>query len=252
MKTPIFILILSVALRSFAQEIPGDARGTTTDSSKVDVAAVCEHFEYFKNLNKVLCAAAEQVRSTSTPIMIDKSIACIYPVVREDARVCPKEELEALNLPDIPFLDDDLPMWPTGKAPLLTKVNGKALNAALPLHASFFSDEFALESSCNSQDGDLKKTDRILCAPFVADLALDVAGTYNGDPRDLVIERLKNQIQKLEAELSHPEPAAEAVVVPEEPQAVPEVSGTSPATEDIAPAEEVKDKPKTLKVYGNE
>ncbi len=236
MKLSIFVLLLLATLNAGAQSEAG-----ASDAFKVDVYQVCQHFEDFKKLNIVLCAAAEQLRATSAPLKIDKELACIYPSLRDDERVCPANELEKMELPEVPFLKGELPVWPVGQEPVLLKVNGKALNTTLPMHSSFFNDEFDLATSCNSQDGDLRKTDRILCAPFVADLALADAGRYDGDPRDLIIARLKKQIQKIEAELAKPEPVVEQTTEVNDRRTKDDVSTVPPES-----------KPKQLKVYGLE
>jgi hypothetical protein len=260
MKTLISILLLLITQNAIAF----DEQGSASNSSQldVDVAVVCEYHTKFKDLNKVLCAAAEEVRATPQPIMIEKVLACLYPTVRDDLRLCSQEEVEKMDLPFIPFLEGELPYWPDDMEPVLLKVNGRALNTVLPMHSSFFNDEFSLEASCASEDGDLRKTDRILCAPFVAELPLDDAGKYDGDPRDLIIDRLKKQISKLEKELATPEPVVAPKIVVEEPQepqemltpmgeAKPEdVPTVDKKTKDDTAEAPVKEKPKPLKVYG--
>jgi len=191
------ILGFSVVASANYERTPQNA----TRGSEIDIAVICEYYSEFKGYNKVLCAAAQQVRDTTAPLYMPKELACLYPTIRSDRRVCSAAEVAAMELPEIPFIEGDLPYWPQDLQPVVEVVNGKAMNEALPMHEALFSNEFPVASYCIEETGTLKKTDRILCAPYVQDLALANASKVDGDPRDILIRRLKAKIDALEIEL---------------------------------------------------
>lgn len=161
-----FSLLLLNSPSSFAND------KSTVDPLQTDADVVCQYYPEFKRLNKVLCAYASQFRERDNDkVMISKRLACLYPSVRGDARICPHNELDDLNLPKLPYLLN-APVWPKNLDPVLKAVNGKALNEALPMDSAFHSTEYPLDSVCISKDGKLKATDRILCAPYIRDLYL--------------------------------------------------------------------------------
>jgi outer membrane protein OmpA-like peptidoglycan-associated protein len=177
METPmrfissVFVLALTIntsgALAQSSDAI--DAMSGTRKS--VDVAVLCEYYSEFKKYNVVLCAYGDQFKESAEKVLISKNLACAYPTIRQDLRICPEKDVEAMKLPDVPYLLA-APQWPKQMKPVLTAVNGKALNEVLKMHEALFNNEYEIGKYCVSQDGELEKTDRILCAPFVEELNL--------------------------------------------------------------------------------
>lgn len=168
-------LILALALTFSASVSSAEPNSSgdvlVIDSTSADAAVLCEHYPEFKKYNVVLCAYGAQFKEASEKVLISKNLACAYPSIRKDSRICPEKDVAAMKLPDVPYLLTP-PQWPVKMKPVLTVVNGKALNEVLKMHEALFNNEYDISKYCISQDGELQKSDRILCGPFVENLNL--------------------------------------------------------------------------------
>lgn len=161
--TLIFNPSLSLAEPVFAE--------LSSEMKDADVAVLCEHYAEFKRYNTVLCAYGTQFKDEAQKLRISKNLACAYPSIRKDSRICPEKDVAAMKLPDLPYLLST-PMWPAKMKPVLTTVNGKALNEVLKMHEALFSNEYEISKYCVSKDSELQRTDRILCGPYIENISL--------------------------------------------------------------------------------
>lgn len=179
------LLVVFHAFASTAVAEPKTADSAGTQGA-VDVAVTCEQFSEFKKYNTVLCAYVAQLTEAHEKVMVPRYLACAYPSIRKDLSLCPEQEVATMGLPDLPYLLDT-PTWPVNMKPVLTTVNGKALNEVLKMHEALFSNQYDVSKYCVSKDGDLQKNDRILCGPFVENLNLvDAAKMPSHDMNILV------------------------------------------------------------------
>ena len=129
----------------------------------------------FRHRNQTLCAENDRLGGINIPL----AFACLNRQFQKNSELCPEEFLVALDFPELPYKVHNFPVWPVHMKPVIAEIYGTSLVASkkvnLPeaLQKKLY-DQEVIKGLCINTPS-FAKTDRVLCGPYLNDLALEDA-----------------------------------------------------------------------------
>lgn len=154
---------------------------TLDGDSVIPLSIACgkaDNINSFRSINQSLCAEADIREDLTVPMVL----ACLNLELQSIEEICPAKLFEVVDFPETPYTSDNAPTWDRSMKPLLHSIMGSSLAASESskgkhkIDAAFFGIEFdqeVIQLFCLDDTTTFAKTDRIICGPYLPELALD-------------------------------------------------------------------------------
>lgn len=171
-------MALNISTIIFALTICHSAFAGLSGDSLISLDQVCDKNianNSFRNKNQGLCAEADRLEKD---IQIPLVLACLNIQFQSLDEICPQELFSVVDFPEMPYTLANFPTWDDSIEPVLDKIMGSSIAAsgkakvAKPLLTQEYGQD-VVRSFCLDEANQFAKTDRILCAPYLPQLALE-------------------------------------------------------------------------------